>query len=879
MKKRITAAILAVIMMFSFIGVFSVSAAESESFVNEEEKLASMELAATSDNGVMQLYYEATTGEIAIKNKNTGDILLSNPYNVDSKGIGELKEKYRYLSQILIDYKYVIYGWSGTYSSYKDAVLYNQVTATPIDKGVSVYYKLGRVEEELVLPLEVSEETLRFMLEKIEDDYDRNYVEAIYSPKKSDSEKNLYVVNMLNERTMAYAASVLVAAGFTLDDIHAEYENIGYQPENRDVPEFEITLIYKVTDDGFVVDVDTSKINYDRSKYYITSITILPYFAAANRTDKGYNFIPDGSGALVRFEDILANKSIDNIIRSPYGNDYAYYKVSIKNMEQYVLPVFGISNTTEDKGYFSVIEDGDAMANIVSAHSQYYNSVYASFNVLPTDVYDLADSFSSGVESSKEITVKADDIYRGNLRIRYAMLTSKEKAEENSISSYYDTSYMGMAKYYRDYLISNGSISKFTEVTSKTKLFLEAFGSCKADDKILSFPVTVNKPLTTFEDVKTIHKELADAGVGNMSFILTGFANGGLTSYYPTSVKWQKVLGGKAGFTDLLSYASENDLEIAPNFEFVYTRQFKTFSGFSLKKNGSRTLDNRYTTKRVYDPALQMFTRRGGIVISSGSYEYAYKKFYSSISEYSDLSTLAVGTLASDINSDFNEDKFLFRQDSLKNTVEMLKSLSGENGNNGYSLIGDKGNAYTLPYFKSLLNVSLESSRLLNESESVPFLGVVFHGSINFAGKPINMEGDEKYAFLKALENGSSLYYTLAMQNTEALKFSFTYSSYYSVSYETWKDNIISMYNTYNSLMSSKQDKYITEHEFMNTKYGFDVKRTENSEPLDNSNVVRVEYENGEGFILNYNSYDVTVVYNGVTYNIEKLGYISYSNN
>ena len=78
--------------------------------------------------------------------------------------------------------------------------------------------------------------------------------------------------------------------------------------------------------------------------------------------------------------------------------------------------------------------------------------------------------------------------------------------------------------------------------------------------------------------------------------------------------------------------------------------------------------------------------------------------------------------------------------------------------------------------------------------------------------------------------------------------------------------------------MSSKQDKYITEHEFMNTKYGFDVKRTEDSEPLDNSNVVRVEYENGEGFILNYNSYGVTVVYNGVTYNIEKLGYISYSN-
>ena len=215
----------------------------------------------------------------------------------------------------------------------------------------------------------------------------------------------------------------------------------------------------------------------------------------------------------------------------------------------------------------------------------------------------------------------------------------------------------------------------------------------------------------------------------------------------------------------------------------------------------------------------------------------------------------------------------------MENTVEMLKKLTGENGNNAYTLIGDKGNAYALPYFKSLLNVSLESSRVLTESESVPFIGMVLHSSVNFAGNAINMEGDERYAFLKSLENGSSLYYTIAMQNVETLKFNYTYSKYYSVKYETWKDKIIEMYNEYNALMSSKQNQYITEHEFLNTKYGFDVKRAEDGKTLDNSRIVRVEYENGEGFILNYNSYDVTVVYEGTTYNVESLGYIAYSNN
>ncbi len=882
MKKRIIAAVLAVIMTFGFAGVFSVSAADDKSeekYANDEEKLASLTLAVTSENGVIQFYYGPETGEIAVKNTKTGDIMFSNPYTVGEKNIISSADKYKYLSQITIDYRYIATNWAGTYSSYKDATLCDQMEITVKDNGISVRYLLGEIEKEIVLPLEISEETLNSLLEKIAESK-RWLIEGMYTPKSSAP--GIYMLDSSTpERNKLRAAAMFEEVGFTLDDVHAEYDKIGYERKDKEIPQFDVTIDYTVTNDGFTAEIDASEMSYDMSKYYITSMNVLPYLSAAERTDTGYSFIPDGSGAIVRFEDIVAKSSVDSIVGKLYGNDYAYYNVSAKNMEQYVFPVFGFANNTTGKGYFAIIEDGDAMSNVVSAHSALYHSAYASFNLLSTDTYDLADSFSSGVTSSKEITVKADDIYRGKCRIKYAMLTSKAKAEANSLSSYYDITYMGMAKYYRDYLTSNGSISKITDTTDKSKIFFEVFGSCEAEEKILTFPVTVNKALTTFDDIKTIHKELTEAGVGNMSFILTGFANGGLNSYYPTSIKWQKVLGGKAGFTDLLSYASENGIEIAPNVDFAYTKtsKFKAFSGFSLKKNGAKTLDGRYTTRRNYDPALQLFVRTGGIAISSASYQYAYNKFYSSISEYSDLGSLAVRTLASDVNSDFDKKDFYLRQDSENNTVEMLKNLTGENGNNGYALIGDKGNAYALPYYKSLLDVSLESSRVLTESESVPFIGAVLHGSVTFAGNAINMEGDDRYAFLKSLENGSSLYYTLAMQNIEALKFNYMYSKYYSVKYETWKDNIIATYNEYNALMANKQNQYITEHEFLNTKYGFDAKRTEDGEPLDNSRIVRVEYENGEGFILNYNSYDITVVYDGNTYNIDSLGYVSYSNN
>ena len=45
----------------------------------------------------------------------------------------------------------------------------------------------------------------------------------------------------------------------------------------------------------------------------------------------------------------------------------------------------------------------------------------------------------------------------------------------------------------------------------------------------------------------------------------------------------------------------------------------------------------------------------------------------------------------------------------------------------------------------------------------------MLHGYIEFAGTPFNKEGDTDYALLKAIENGSGLYFLLSFQNTQEL--------------------------------------------------------------------------------------------------------------
>jgi hypothetical protein len=446
-----------------------------------------------------------------------------------------------------------------------------------------------------------------------------------------------------------------------------------------------------------------------------------------------------------------------------------------------------------------------------------------------------------------------------------------------------------MAKCYREYLTEKGDISKFkpSQVSKDTKLFLEVFGSIKVEKKIATFPVTVNEALTTFEDIKTIQKELTDLGVGPMNFILTGFANGGLSAKYPTKVKWMNSVGGKKGFEDLLVHAQENGYEVSPNFDFAYSSYIGGKDNINYRDHGGKSLDKRFSIKLTYDPAWQMLAYIGGIVISPNSYDYAYSKFAESVERY-DIQNIAVATLGSDLNSDFNEDCFQYRTASQRKTIELLSKLSGkaDGTTTNYKLLVEKGNAYSIGYASYITKAPLDSSRVANESEAVPFLGMVLHGSVAFTGEALNMEGDDNYAMLKALENGANLYFTVAYDNVEYLKTIWDYSKFYSIRYDLWKDFIVEKYAEYNELMKSKQSSFITEHEILNTSYGeeeghYELYRLENGnkKALENSRVVRVEYENGEGYFLNYNAdYDVTVIYNGKTIVIPALGYAAYNN-
>ena len=934
----------------------------TKKFYSMEEKLETMELVL--DRYGYQLYYEDYTGEVAVVNKSTGQILSTNPYDV-AVGLPNLKRypsdniKNQLLSQIIIKFS----GGTGDQYMYSfvEAAQRNQITRKNVKNGIRVEYIMGRQETRKLVPKLIPKERLEELIYAyITDETKLKFLKTFYILKDPDAditdrerremqaafpitrEMAVYTFDdEATERELNKCEAIIkeFCPHYTYEQLEKDHEKTEYEGNDKDPALFRLALEYYLDEQGLSVRLPANSIRFDESAYSLDYIMILPYFGAGSSEYTGYTMIPDGAGTIVRFEDTLKQATSRAISGKLYGIDYAYHNIGEQHQQVMRLPLFGLvedhvygveydengkvidEGYVLSNGYVAIIEEGDALATIITDHGvntiHKYNSTYTRFDPRPSDSYNLGSSIS--ISGDATFSVTSDRKYSGSYRIRYIMLTDPNYAEENNITDYYETSYVGMAKAYRDYLISNEFISPVDNTNSDIPLYIETLGVTDVQERIMSVPVMVKKPLTTFENLKTMTSELNEAGINRIIYRLTGFINGGLENTFPTKIKFEKTIGGNNGYKDFLGYAAEKGVEVYPDFDISYTYKDVMFDDFSLKTDGIKTIDKRYTQKRTYSATLQYFEKTGLVAISPSVFDKLFGKLSKSLDKLG-ADGVSFATLGSDLNSDFDSKDPYNREDSKIFVSEVLAKIKEKYG----KVMVDSGNAYTLPYVDHVLNVSLDSSNFTYASESIPLFGMIFHSYINFSGAPTNMAGDIRQEKLKILENGASPYFVFAYQNEASLKNNKTLSKYYSVSYSIWKEDLISLYNELNEVLSKVQYSPIKYHEFLvgnriptadelaadeaaklavekeaekilaeweaeeerakkyaertGTEYVPSAKPVlpvyddEGSTKYisDNGMIVRVTYENGYQFILNYNTFDV--IADG--YTISGLGYV-----
>lgn len=910
----------------------------TERYLNEEEKLATMgvtdpetgEKKPNFENDEYEIWALEETGEVGIRVKSTGQILLTNPYNVGESNANEDVKK-RLLSQILVQYKdnsgavvnFSSYGDAAQNSTKENNVIKKQIVVKNTRNGIRVEYTLGKEQAKYVVPREISQRSFeKNLIEPWENKTTREYeqfrayydLKDPFDPSIAPNVLNsmhiqwpitekmaIYVLDpgVSNRELELLASYIENNTDYDAEQMEADYEEVEYIDTSAAPALFRFAIEYSLDEYGLQISMPATSIKYDTSNYKLTSVKLLPYFGAGLNSNTGFTLLPDGSGTITRFEDI-EGKSF-TLSGKLYGKDYAYHSISGYTQETMRLPAFGVIETalytptpveepeeveveeaeaeeteaeeteavegeeaetvegegteTEEtveevveeveeaeqyrtRGFVAYYTEGDSMAEFTSDHGgtvHNYSSAYATFYPRPTDTYALTSISSSG---DAQWTINSDRRYTGDYTFRVFPISGE------------GIDYTDMAAEVRNFLEKSGVLTKLDpekEASDDVPLYIENFGTIKTQEKIVGFPVKLQTPLTTFEQTKDMIDELQAEGVSNINVKLTGWYNGGMEHTAPAKIKVPSSIGGNKGLVELVSYAKEKGVEIYPDLDFTYVSEFGSFDGLSTKNDTAKTMDDRSAVHRVYNALYQGFESDKKAIISPVAMLEFYENIEKKFSKFG-TNAISLASIGSDLNSDFNEDYALNRDECMKMIDKFLSEVEADNE----KIMVDSGNAYTLKYADHILNVPLDSSMNINTSMSVPFMGMVLHGYTEFTGPAINLDGDFDYSVLKAIENGAGLYFLVSKDNTAELKAFPEFSKYYAIRYDNWKPDIIETYKNFNESMKKVKYATISEHEYIGTR------------------IVRVAYDNGVEFILNYNTHEA-VLEDGTT--VDAMGF------
>lgn len=127
----------------------------------------------------------------------------------------------------------------------------------------------------------------------------------------------------------------------------------------------------------------------------------------------------------------------------------------------------------------------------------------------------------------------------------------------------------------------------------------------------------------------------------------------------------------------------------------------------------------------------------------------------------------------------------------------------------------------------------MTSSRFIVEYYEVPFVQMVLHGLVEYAGEPLNVTQDVKYTIMKCLEYGAGVYGRFMHENDSVFQNTY-FDNLYSMDYRNWLEETETIYNAVKDSIGDVRNQFIVKHERLAT------------------GVYRTTYEKGKQVVVNY---------------------------
>ena len=771
------------------------------------------------EDDVQTLYLHEATTEFALVNKQTGKVWYSNPQDQEEHTLPAYRNVFsiRYYDD---DDNLKTYGTYLGANLNKAKEEDRQVVWTRNDDGgFRLIYTLGVNIYDSVCPEVISVESYEKYIINSPDltDEEKQKVEKVFKlygkDVSTEAEYNGKVKKfpMIEDMTVYITEAggrirsdvgrIFEKAGFTLELLYEEYDSLGHVTEDL-VEQFIIALDYKLENGDLIVSIPWGKDKngndekwFNRATAKLEQIFLLEYLGTGSDEDEGQIFVPDGSGALINWNN---GKSNNKMLSMPvYGTDSAVLSDTKTNTEKAYMPIYAqthMENGEAKDSAFVIIEKGDSMANIYAdvnrGNESPYNKVYSGFTY--TNVHE--EKYNRYTTFFFQKQLPSVDV---TLRIK---TLSGENAD-----------YVGMAKVYQDYLVSNGKLKK-TVSDNIYGLTVDLIGSCDVKQSVAGIPMTVWLELTTYKDAQTILGDLKDSGVKNLSAVYSAWANGGYRHNIMNNVSPIGSLGGKGGLKELFKFTNENGIKLYPDVDVQYaSREYdKLFDGFLSYIDAARTLSNTEARKYEYTVSTnESIDGSGYYVLRHEKFINTMENFLKSYSEY-DNKYISLKGLSNDVFSDFDQFDGITRDIALDKNIEAIKKAY----DGGYSILAHGTNFYMLEYASDITNAPVSSSFYYIADYSIPFYHLVLHGYKTYATAPINTSDDYMTMYLRAIETGSNLNFELMMAPNSAIK-DIEYVTFYSMNYDLWRDIILELYNKAEEQMSGLQDKTITDHGYL----------------------------------------------------------------
>lgn len=788
-----------------------------------------------AENEYIELLFEEATTQIALKDKMTKKVWYSNPQNLEEDAIVSKSNKGKLKAQLTL----LANSPKGDLiemNSYDYSVAYGQFKYTPIESGIEVAYTLGKQEGIYCLPQVISEERMMTkILDLMEDGQDKKAIINGYkkidlkSINNAKEKQELLGKYPRLENTVLYTlrdkqpdfrleqmSKAILSVGYTFEDLAADEEENGL-PSKEQSAKFIVPIRYTLDGKDLIVTVPMEDVKGTQG-YPITNIRLLEYFGAADMKMEGYMMVPDGSGALIQFNNGKTN--MPSYVGKVYGDDLSIEKVEqIGNTEQIYFPVYGMK--FEDGAFIGIAQKGEGVASVqadIAGKVNAYNNAYYDFNVTPNQKMRMPAKSGDTV-----ISIYQNRRIEEDLQVRYSFIE-----EENP-------TYVHMANRYRDYLATKGMLKQ--QEIKNTPFVVEYIGAIDKKQHIMGIPYIGLEPLTTYNQAQDISNQLVEAGVKGLAIRYTGMANKGVYHTLPRRIRLESTLGSKKDFKALQSFSQVNHISIYPEFDTQYVHENKLMDGFSTYLDSSRLITKQMSKKRPYNSATYVvdeYKSKSAVASPEFALETANQLGDSLVKN--NFMGVSVSNLGKELSSDFNAKKTVDRQQSVKVSQAQLEAFTKRDLN----VMVSGGNVYSLPYATLLTDVPNESNGYNLLDSSIPFMQIVLHGTIPYTSSAINLAKDYKHMLLKNVEVGAGLYYTWIYADNAVTKDTY-YSKYYATHYKGWIDEAITLYKKVEEDLGDTYNQKIIDHK--------EVAK----------GVVVVTYEKGKKVIVNYTDYAVNV--------------------